>query len=29
MEHIVLLKENQPNAEEHESDRYLSQFNLD
>ncbi|MFP6619310.1 MAG: carbamoyltransferase [Pirellulaceae bacterium] len=29
MEHIVLLKENQPNAEEHESDSYLSQFNLD
>ncbi|MDE0736187.1 MAG: carbamoyltransferase [Pirellulaceae bacterium] len=29
MEHIVLLKENQPNAEKHESDSYLSQFNLD
>ena len=29
MERYVLLKKNQPDAKEHETDRYLSQFNLD
>ena len=29
MEHCVLLKDQQPNAQEHEIDSYLSQFNLD
>ncbi|HIA18239.1 MAG TPA: hypothetical protein EYN70_02270 [Planctomycetaceae bacterium] len=29
MEHCVLLKDQQPNAQQHEIDSYLSQFNLD
>ena len=29
MEHCVLLKDQQPNAQEHQIDSYLSQFNLD
>ncbi|MFP6672159.1 MAG: carbamoyltransferase [Pirellulaceae bacterium] len=29
MEHCVLLKDQQPNAQKHEIDSYLSQFNLD
>ncbi len=29
MEHCVLLKDQQPNAQEHQTDSYLSQFNLD